>query len=453
MLVVVVCAIAQLPPSNDVAWQLSIGRRLAGGSELYRDIIEVNPPLWFWVAVPIVHGASLLGISGTAALVGFLGVSAAVSIALVQRLYANLWVALGLVLVFFAIGISATGQREQFTLIASTPYVFLAAARADRKAVPVWLAAFIGIWAVPGIALKHYFLLVPLALELWHMFQKRWSIRPEFVVLLFGGAAYLAAIAGFTPEYLCSMVPLIREAYGLYDRPLPVVLRSEVVIIAVAAFAGFTLLRSRSATVQALAVAGLAFTVAFVLQHKGWRYHGLPAIGMFSIMAIVALTEQTWSDLRSKAAAVVLGAVPLLALATTFNHLSKPDHRAVALFCALPRGSSVIVLSPYASVAWPAVERCGVGWASRYMFLWMLPKVDERPHLHAALARSVRSAIAEDIALHNPDLILVEQHAFDFVMSDPAVRSKLASYDRSSTDQLTIFRRRMPVRKASLRAD
>src|SRR5687768_10922277 len=86
VLVAVVCLVSLLPPTNDAAWQIWIGRRLAGGARLYRDIVEINPPLWFWLAVPIVKASEVLGVSAAAGLVVFLGVSTALSIALVQRL-------------------------------------------------------------------------------------------------------------------------------------------------------------------------------------------------------------------------------------------------------------------------------------------------------------------------------------------------------------------------------
>ena len=45
---------------SDVAWQLWIGQRMLAGANLYRDIIETNPPLWFWMALPVDHVAALL---------------------------------------------------------------------------------------------------------------------------------------------------------------------------------------------------------------------------------------------------------------------------------------------------------------------------------------------------------------------------------------------------------
>jgi hypothetical protein len=39
-----------IPLTHDVVWQLWIARQLLQGAEIYRDIWEVNPPLWFLVS-------------------------------------------------------------------------------------------------------------------------------------------------------------------------------------------------------------------------------------------------------------------------------------------------------------------------------------------------------------------------------------------------------------------
>jgi hypothetical protein len=38
---------------SDVAWQLWIAGRIHAGANLYTDIVETNPPLWFWMALPV----------------------------------------------------------------------------------------------------------------------------------------------------------------------------------------------------------------------------------------------------------------------------------------------------------------------------------------------------------------------------------------------------------------
>ena len=38
---------------QDTSWQLWVAERLHHGARLYSDIMETNPPLWFWMALPV----------------------------------------------------------------------------------------------------------------------------------------------------------------------------------------------------------------------------------------------------------------------------------------------------------------------------------------------------------------------------------------------------------------
>src|SRR4051812_13305050 len=58
---------------SDVAWQLWIAGRIHAGANLYRDIIETNPPLWFWMALPVDRLATLLHLRIEAVLIASLG--------------------------------------------------------------------------------------------------------------------------------------------------------------------------------------------------------------------------------------------------------------------------------------------------------------------------------------------------------------------------------------------
>ena len=51
----------QATPNHDVAWYLVATDRFLDGARLYRDIIEVNPPLVFYLTVPPVAVARLTG--------------------------------------------------------------------------------------------------------------------------------------------------------------------------------------------------------------------------------------------------------------------------------------------------------------------------------------------------------------------------------------------------------
>lgn len=411
---IVLALLAQLPPTNDAAWQIWVGRQLLGGARLYRDIIEVNPPLWFWLTAP----SSLLGWPG---LLAFLGLSAALSISLVQQLQPEPWLPYALIFAFFLAGISATGQREQFTLIAVSPYVVLAAARAEDRRVDLRLAILIGLWAALGIALKHYFAVVPIALQVWLLLKRR-PVAPEFLALCWAGALYLVMIVAVTPEYMRDIVPLVREAYPYYDRPLSFFATSDVAAVGLFAAVGLALMRRRDPLVQALALAGFLFLLIYAAQRKGFRYQGLPALGLLSLMAFVALVRLDYSAVRDKAAAVFLAFVPLGALATTAFFGQRVP--AADYLCSLPKGTKVLALTPFGRGAWPAVETCGLQWSSRYMMLWTIASPRLREH--------TRRIILEDIA-RQPDVIVIEKwqdriDPYALAMTDPRIVSALRSY-------------------------
>src|SRR5947209_7699156 len=71
---------------SDVAWQLWIARRIHAGSDLYTDVIEVNPPLWFWIAVPIDRFAALVGVTSPTVLIPAVSALVALSLAATNQL-------------------------------------------------------------------------------------------------------------------------------------------------------------------------------------------------------------------------------------------------------------------------------------------------------------------------------------------------------------------------------
>src|SRR5438477_6952023 len=71
---------------SDVAWQLWIAHRMHAGARLYTDIIEVNPTLWFWMALPVDRVATLLHVRAEAVLITAIGAIVTLSLAATNRL-------------------------------------------------------------------------------------------------------------------------------------------------------------------------------------------------------------------------------------------------------------------------------------------------------------------------------------------------------------------------------
>jgi hypothetical protein len=176
------------PITNDLMWQLWIGQRLHAGATLYVDILEINPPLWFWVA------AGSEGLVGPARLSSFhalLLIFAAVTLAAalfglrLARGLTERWAFVAALLLFlFLTSYYSLGQREQFAFLVSSPLLLLAARRAEGLKVAPSLAFAAGMLAAPGLLLKPYFLLAPLMLEAWLSFRaKAIAVKPENVAL------------------------------------------------------------------------------------------------------------------------------------------------------------------------------------------------------------------------------------------------------------------------------
>src|SRR5438270_115262 len=120
---------------GDVAWQLWIAARVNAGAHLYRDIIEVNPPLWFWMALPVDRAATLLHIRPEPVLAVAVGVAVGLSLLATDRLVRHIAPARRALLLSYAAMVMIAvpwlhiGQREQLLMIGTVPYVALGAAR------------------------------------------------------------------------------------------------------------------------------------------------------------------------------------------------------------------------------------------------------------------------------------------------------------------------------------
>jgi hypothetical protein len=287
---------------------------------------------------------------------------------------------------FFLVGISATGEREQFTLIAVAPYVFLCGARVGCRRVPLCLAVAIGAWSGLGLCLKPFFVVVPLALQGWLYWQTR-RLFPESAAIAAVGALYLLAIALIDPDYV-AVLRMAGHYYSTYNIGPLTMLLSSVVAVAIFAFIGLLMAKTNDEA-AAIAIAAFAFLAAYLMQAKGFRYQSLPAVGLFSLMAML--------NLRWKAKQTIPMAIALvLAFATSTQQTSQRDPDAERAVADLKPNASVLIVTAYSQPAWPMVEERGLRWSSPFMFYWM----SRNP--------GVTTAFANADVRRRPDRILVD---------------------------------------------
>lgn len=468
---------------SDVAWQLWIAQRLHAGARLYRDIIEVNPPLWFWMAVPIERLSALLHLHIESVAISAISLFAALSLAATDRLCIHIeggrraaFLAYA-ALVLVAVPWMHTGQREQIALIAAVPYVALAVARLRGAAVAPALAATLGAAAALGFGLKHYFLVVPVLLELWIIAaqRRRWRpFRPETVALTVTGTAYAAAIILFAPDYLERVVPFVRLLYGgLTAQSWSAVFGPFAVITGLLLLAAATQARllghAKASLAIGLLVAAVGFAAAYLIQFKGWPYHTLPALGCASLAlaALLAETPNTTRLLRLLAPPLLVLPLVLAAKEQLTKPLPTPDLESAV--SGLKRGDTIAFLGTEAAVPWAVTLQNGYRYPSRYISFWMVIAVNaneargrQNPSVSAAWAKVVRETV-QDFRCIPPARIIVARPLpgdtanFDILpmfTRDPAFAELLAHYrplSRTTFDTYELARPLAPMRASRCR--
>lgn len=448
----------------DIAFFLYAARRVVDGARLYRDVVEINPPLIIALNVPPVLLARMTGWSEilcyrlltTGLLLGSLLISAAVLRRIVpgEDEAFRRWVVGLLCFVLFLVGAPDYGQREHLLLALVLPFLLLAAARARGVAVDAPLALGTGIMAGLGFSLKPHFLLVWLAVEVGRLVLqqgRRPRIGIESFALGFILLAYVGVTVLLTPEYL-DLVRLLAPDYRRYlgvplgelllnGRRTPLLLLAALVSIGLASRA-----RYRELWVILL-LAALAGFVAAAAQGKGWRYHFYPSMATVYVLLGVAAV-----DARGRIADHVRLLYATIALAVTATgivwfagtsarraagldpELEREKARLAEVADALSsrdRGRGVFVFSFATGSGFPLVNYTGLEWASRFPQLWLLVatywegltaegplRYHDRDRM-APAERYLNDAVYQDLAVKRPASLLVLRHARDVKANGP----------------------------------
>lgn len=358
--------------NHDNAWLMEATRRWVSGAELYRDIVEVNPPLIF------LENVALSG--GTLTKTGYLvGVAVIISTTSLWVSKARGWdqgLAVCLTLVF--VGLRDFGQRDHLALIFLIPFLMIGG----------WCAA---VWAFFGVGLKPHFILIPIAFAVAKSAQDRnltslWRI--DNVVLGSLCLGWLSAVAFLWPRYFSDIVPLARQIYSAFGEPIgPFEFTLSAVCLLVT-----LLVAIRHKPLVPFAFAGVGAVLCFLAQGRFWSYQLVPAMGLAALSLLMAALRDT-GLIR-----IGLGfaGVGMLAINPAIGVRKYPPR--------IPSGiSTVLFLSENVTSAYPVVFECSTRNASRFPTFWTIPGAwnDEK---HQILNSQV-AAMNEDIRRERPQVI------------------------------------------------
>ncbi|MED5262339.1 MAG: hypothetical protein VX574_08090 [Myxococcota bacterium] len=485
--------------NHDVAWILYVAAEMLDGSILYVDIVEENPPLVFWLSVPVVAVARVLGCAPI--LVLNLAVATGIGLAawLAYRILRSVrpegpaihaLSVVGLLVAFEVLGSGYEyGQRDNLFVIAVFPYVFAAAARLEGRLLDPRLALAAGLLAGLGIALKPFFLAFWLVVELFLFFSSpsQWK-RLENLCIAGTNVGYAILVLVFAPSYL-EMIGIASEVYDAYGNfGSPILLFKPEVGVFLFAIALFGVVRATEAdrsVRRLLLVAAAGFLVVALLQGKGWDYHYDP-LGLASglliaviLLGVVFRADSLGGLFRASSATlallvwVALDAAAAVGLAFGAWPVVGPGAQRRTFVKELTqvardhgRGRPVWFLSTSIVPAFPVVNLSGAGWSSRYCCLWMIPGLyppEERfsrpfPYRDRAemgeLEKSLLDAVVEDLENDPPALLFVDRspdkqafrHSdFDFLsyfLRDPRFARIFKAYeDLGSVGPYRVYKR------------
>lgn len=429
------------PPLNhDVAAVLNFAERWVAGERLYRDLIDVNPPLIFVLtAIPaqIARWTPLEGVGALLLCVVLCCLAAwRLTVRLrrdraegpVERAVLDALVPLACVLAAYDVG-----QREHLMALFALPYAFLAARRIEGLPTPPALAWTVTLAAALGFALKPHFLAVPLLVEALVLARRgpRAAFRDP---LPWGMAAvwlgYLAAIPVFFPDYFNFVVPLVMGYYlatggfGAFD-----VLLGEKIgaaLLPLILLALFAARRAAGAPAQALLAVGLGGFLSAWVQHKGWTYHVVPM--EMAVALLAGLLAARWIDgalppPRVAAAAPGLALAAALLVAMVHIRGESPwrqiwydqlrDGQLTAVLRREVAGERLLVLSPDIYPVYPALNYARARSTLRFMNLWVL--VGAYPDCPEGAPR-----YRDTWEMGRPEFLVYRTVAEDFARAPPA---------------------------------
>lgn len=402
-------AIPFLPPMNhDVAGLLAFAGQWLDGAALYRDLVEVNPPLILLMNVPAVLLGRLLPWQA--------GPVLAFQLLLALACAGCAWLALRLLdgdaarrgPVERAATLAALplltllpgyefGQRSHVMMALALPYLALAARRAEVTAgvpaAPLPLALAAAALGALGFAIKPHDLAFPLAVEAYVLARRgpRVALRdPVPWTMVAVWAAYGAVLLLGFPDYLARAVPLALSCYAdLQHAGFAEILLTDRVapFLGALALLGWAAWRGRlGAWPAVLALAGAVSLLVTLLQGKGFGYHSLPLRMAALLLAVVVATR--WLDRvlpEAPARRVARGAGPATAWGlgllgmlgaeapwAEWHYAGSETAAFEALFRTEAPGAPVLVLSPAVNGIYPALNYAGARNILPTMTIWPL---------------------------------------------------------------------------------
>lgn len=296
----------------DVSWILVAAQRLLAGGTYSKNFFETTPPMILYLSIPPVLFAKYFLINNALALRIYVFSIATMSIlicnSLIKKIFSTnqitqsyLFIVM-LTVVFLVLPVYEFGQREHLLVILTMPYLLLATCRLQNGLIKPFFAVLIGLLAALGFAIKPYYLLTPVLVELYVIFCKRHifsCVRLETVTMGLVLSAYLVFALIFQQDYFSIVAPYVMRTYysGMSMPWHNIVLWSPVLYCFLVVV--FYIIQYKDNPNKILSTILLISTISFllvcVIQRLNFYYHVYPAFSLAILLSVLLFSLRVMS--------------------------------------------------------------------------------------------------------------------------------------------------------------
>ncbi len=475
--------------NTDANWLLHATARLLDGGKYYYTFFEPNPPMILYINITPVIIAKFLHLTYSFVFRIYVFLIAIFSMVicsvLLKKIYQDrpTWTrrmfVVAIVFIFVILPIHAFGEREHIALILTMPYFFLAVLRGRNVDTSIIFAILIGILAGIGFAIKPYFVIPFVLIELYLMFKRKnmfaW-FRTESMIIGSILVLYLISIYIFTPEYIYKVLPLVEQFYYAgFSYPWGIVINSAWIIlfsVSIGYFVLFYDLVAQKELIKILFFASIGFVIVYFLQRTAWFYHALPSYAFLILMIVLILQEiiakpadfsvkqKCIKSMHISFLTAVLFIFAVVVPGSIFYRILKRDAspgltRTIAFIKNNTPNRKICFFSPTVDFPYRYIDMINVKSISRFPSQFLLPGLIDR----LASARTTKeknkilkykqeiiNMVVEDFQLYKPDLIIIFKCRLDYIdfFSQNKKFEKLINSYRyvNQIDNLVFYRRR-----------
>ncbi len=293
--------------SPDVSYLIHAAWVLFQGGHYVSQIFETNPPMILYLYLPIhllvkiVTGDIVFALRLyilTLSLISFGTCFYLLQKVIPRNRFYRYSLSLTLLWVLFLLPLFAFGQREHLWIILTLPYLFTMALFFENQSISRKMRFVIGLFGGLGFALKPFFIIPFIFLELYAIFIKR-SIfavfRIESLTIVGVILSYLISIYIWQPEYIDIILPYVFKYYfPFFIESISVLLLRPEVLFCFGVMIGYLVFYSSDrykAFGATLWLTSVGMTLAYLIPRQTWYYHFYPAMCLAYLLSMHCLTQ------------------------------------------------------------------------------------------------------------------------------------------------------------------